>query len=109
MKTTRRLTLGEALDEIASVSEEIRTRGTAIVDGHVFPLESPVTLEIEAEAGGKKAELEFEIKFAPAEAREEDEQRSRGRAPLLVLGLGAAAVAAVLVAFNRRRSGQSRA
>ncbi len=108
MKTARRMTLAQALDEIASVSEEIRSRGTALVDGRAFGLDSLVTLEIESESSGKKAELEFEIRFAPAGAVETEavESRSgRARPRLLVLGLATLAVALGVIALRRGHDG----
>ena len=108
MKTKREMTLAEALDEIASMSDEIRSNGAATVDGHRFALEHPVVLEIEAEGGGKKAELEFEIKFRqePAEPSAGEEEPHRGgRGGFPVVLVAAVAVVAGLFALRRRRQG----
>jgi hypothetical protein len=106
MKTKREMTLVEALDEIASISEEIRSSGAATLDGRQFALEHPVVLEIESESGKKKAELEFEIKFRqePAEVSPGEEEPHRGgRAGFVVVLLAAVAVVAGLFTLRRRR------
>lgn len=107
MKTKREMTLAQALEEIDSATQEIKSRGAAVVDGREFNLDEPVTLEIESEAGKKKAELEFEIKFTPAgqsEAREEKRAPRRGRRRLgLIIGAASAAAIATALIVSRRR------
>ena len=68
MKIKRKLTLGQALDEVAKVAQAIKASGNAVVDGKEYRLEDEVELEIEFEAGEKKAELEFEIKWKQHES-----------------------------------------
>jgi hypothetical protein len=84
MKTKREMTLAQALEEIDSATQEIRSRGGALVDGQEFKLDELVTLEVESEAKKKKAELEFEIKFKPAsmpEAKEATPPPTRTHGP----------------------------
>lgn len=105
MKTKRKMTLAQALAEIDSVSQEIRARGTAVVDGREFKLDEPVTLEIESEAGKKKAELEFEIKFKPPSVPHAKAHKParRGRARLFLGAASAAVLVAAVIASRRRR------
>lgn len=108
MKTKRVMTLSQALDEIGSVSQEIRSRGAAVVDGRPFALHEPVTLEIESEAGKKEAELEFEIKFQPtAPEAGGNGRRRRGRSPLLIGVASAAALGAAVFAWRRSHRGEN--
>jgi hypothetical protein len=106
MKTKREMTLAQALEEIDSATQEIKSRGAAVVDGREYNLDEPVTLEIESEAKKKKAELEFEIKFKPGampEAKEAEPSRRRGRMGLLLGAASAAAIATALIVSRRRR------
>lgn len=108
MKTKRKMTLAQALEEIDSVSQEIKARGSAVLDGQEFNLGAPVTLEIESEAGRKKAELEFEIKFKPGPMTQGKARKpARWSRARLFLGTASAAVlVAAVIASRRRRRGE---
>src|SRR5262245_24317571 len=99
MKVKREMRLSEALDEIAERVQQLKSEGTARVNGYEINLDDTVLLEIESEAEKGKAELEFEIKW------EAGKKKRGGRRLLLGAAMGAAAGAAALTVMRRRRQG----
>jgi hypothetical protein len=113
MKTKREMPLLEALDEIASEVQRLKSDGSARLNGQEIKMDEPVLLEIEKESSKKGAELEFEIKWPAKKGRGkaaslsgEGAPRRRIRRRWLALGaLAAIGAGAMLVA--RRRHGSS--
>lgn len=70
MEQMKELPLANALDEIASVIEQIKTTGSVKLNGQEVKVGDPVHLEMELEIDGDGAELEFELKWAGATLKE---------------------------------------
>jgi hypothetical protein len=107
MKTKREMPLGEALEEISTAAQAIKS-GSVLVADREIALDEPVTLEIETESSKKSAELEFEIKW-PAEKSKAGGNGAKGggRWPwLLVAAMGIAAGAAAFVVTRKRLSSE---
>ena len=70
MEQQKELPLANALAEIASVIEQIKTTGLVKLNGQEVKVGDPVHLEMELEIDGDGAELEFELKWAGAAPKE---------------------------------------
>ena len=66
MEQQKELPLANALAEIASVIEQIKTTGLVKLNGQEVKAGDPVHLEMELGVDGDGAELEFELKWASA-------------------------------------------
>lgn len=69
MESRREMSLGQALEEISAIVQQIKATGTARLGDRDVKVGDPVALELEVEVEEDRGELEFEISWPAADVR----------------------------------------